>query len=337
MSEASRDPACGRAVRVRAGLRAQGLDALVVFKPQHVMYLTGFNPIIHSHPLAVIMTVDGDERLVIPALRTSHAQRESRIQDLRLYGQWGARRGLESDVWSAVAAALREMRLAAGRIGLELDWLSVRRYEGMQRLLPDAALEAADDLLRRERMLKDEDEIANIRVAARIADLGMEAAVSAVAEGATEAEASVAAMGAMQRYWARELPDVEPVSFGSDEGGSINALWCYVLSGTRISLMCDSPRSRRAEPGEPVQIIIWTCVNGYHAENERTVVVRPLGASLGRLYDAVLEAGQAAFQALRVGVRWSDVFDAAAGVLTSAGYGSVLPGRIGHGLGLGPH
>jgi Xaa-Pro aminopeptidase len=46
-----------RVVRVQEAVREQGWDALLCLKPQHTFYLTDFNPIIYSHPVAVVLPV----------------------------------------------------------------------------------------------------------------------------------------------------------------------------------------------------------------------------------------------------------------------------------------
>jgi len=125
--------------------------------------------------------------------------------------------------------------------------------------------------------------------------------------------------------------------FGSLEGGVMNGLWCYCLIGERILLNCDVPTPRRPRDGDLVLVVIWTVLDGMHAENERTVAVGDLGAEQRRMYDAVLQIREEAVSALRPGATCAQVYRAAREIYERLGYGAYLPGRIGHGLGLGPH
>jgi Xaa-Pro dipeptidase len=125
--------------------------------------------------------------------------------------------------------------------------------------------------------------------------------------------------------------------FGSLEGGVMNALWCYCLVGDRVPLNCDVPTMRAPTDGELALIVIWTTCDGMHAENERTVAVGPIDPERRRMYEAILRIRAETQAALRPRVTCADVYGVAKGAYERAGYGQYLPGRIGHGLGLGPH
>ena len=54
--------------KVQAKLAEQGLDGLVCFKPQNTFYLSGFNPILYSHPVVVVLPAVGHPVLLCHCL-----------------------------------------------------------------------------------------------------------------------------------------------------------------------------------------------------------------------------------------------------------------------------
>ena len=321
----------------QAAMRENGLDAALVLKPQNVCYLSGFNPMIQSHPAVVILPARGEAVLLLHALRYRHAEEEAFLRNFRVYGTWGQYgKAAPQDLMGGILAVLNEPAFSGARKwGMEASFMPVAFYRRWESMLPGAGFTDVDSLFSRARMVKHPDEIELIQKAAWIADRGMEAALETVRLGASEIEVSVRCMTAMQEAWKDRYPDLEAVDFGTNEGGVLNALWAYCLSGPRMNFMCDSPKSRRFENGDLVLIIIWTALNGYHAENERTVLVGQPHPMQEKAFRTVLEARETASLEIRPGNPIASVYDEAAKVMTRNGFGDVLPGRVGHGIGLG--
>ncbi|CAN7473358.1 Xaa-Pro peptidase family protein [Bosea sp. LjRoot9] len=326
-----------RTERLRQRMHAAGLDVILAFKPESSFYLTGFNPIIYSHPVIAILPVQGKPSMLIHALRDDHARASTFIEDIRLYGAWSTKVTMGPNWLDALKTMLEEAGLAKAVIGVEEDFLPVTRARQLAELLPGASFRDASEMIMTTRLVKDADEIANARDAARIADTGMIAAVEAVRQGGSERDVSLAAMAAMNRFWADNFPDKEVCDFGSLEGGAQNGLWAWALAGDRMFMNCDNPTNRKPEAGEAISILIWTIVNGIHAENERTVAVGALNDERRRALDSIIEIRNEVASLLKPGTPISALFDATKAGLEARGYGKYLPGRIGHGIGLGAH
>jgi Xaa-Pro dipeptidase len=148
---------------------------------------------------------------------------------------------------------------------------------------------------------------------------------------------AIRAQAAMNELWLRDYPDIEVCDFGSLEGGAQNGLWCWCLTGERVLINTDNPSVRKPKTGEIAVIFIWANCNGVHAENERAVAIGKLPAERKAAYDAVLELRAQVEPWMRPGVRCADLYDKAKQEYIRLGYERYLPGRIGHGLGLGAH
>lgn len=326
-----------RIERLRTRMAQAGIDLIVSFKPENSFYLTGFNPIIYSHPVIALLPREGEAQVLLHALRDDHARASSFVRDIRLYGAWSTKVTMGLHWQAALQSLVTEAGFANAVIGIEEDFLPVSRHRELQGLFPGASFKDVSGLIMSTRLVKDADEIENCRAAARIADVGMDAAVGAVRAGGSERDIALASMAAMNRFWADTFPDKEVCDFGSLEGGAQNGLWTWALAGERMFMNCDNPTQRRPAPGECVSIFIWTIINGIHAENERTVMVGEVPEANRRALTSILEIREELFPLLKPGTPISALFAGTKAGLEARGYGKYLPGRIGHGIGLGAH
>lgn len=327
----------GRVRRLRAAMAREGFDAIVAFKPQNSFYMSGFNPIIYSHPVVAILTPEGSDALLVHALRDDHAREASFIADIRLYGAWSTKKTMGPSWRAALRTILAERGIEKGRIGLDLDFISVARFREIEAELAGAEFADASDAIMQCRSVKDEDEIENARAAGEIADIGMDAAILALRKGGNEREISLASMAAMSHSWADRYPDKEVADFGNLEHGIQNGMFAWVLSGDRMFLNCDNPTTKTPQKGETAAILLWSVLDGIHTENERTVMIGEVSQEKRRALEAILEIRSEVFDMIRPGTLYSDLFNAAKAGLETRGYGSYIPGRIGHSMGLGAH
>jgi D-alanyl-D-alanine dipeptidase len=121
------------------------------------------------------------------------------------------------------------------------------------------------------------------------------------------------------------------------EHGHDTAEFTIVASGPNGASPHHEPGSRSIRAGEEVVMDFGGTVGGYYSDMTRTVVVERPPRGFAQVYDAVREAQEAAFQAVRPGVA-AEVVDAAAReVIAMAGYADRFVHRTGHGIGLEVH
>ena len=332
-----RGPLPPRVGRIQAAMRAEGIDVLVCFKPENTFLLSGFNPILYSHPVVAIVPAQGEPVMLVHALRDDHGRASAFLSDIRLYGAWSTKVTMGPSWLAALGGILGELGAHNGSIGLEEEFVSIARFAQLKALLPDARFCDTSKLLDHVRLIKDPDEIALARIAGHIADVGMNAAVAALAQGGSERDIAISAMHAMNRHWADHYPDIEVCDFGTLEGGAQNGLWSWVLVGDRMFMNCDNPTNRRPKRGEAVALFIWSVANGLHAENERTVAYGALPKVNRKAIDDILSIRDEVIASIRPGTPVKALFAATKAGLEKRGYGRFIPGRIGHGIGIGAH
>src|SRR4029450_4649602 len=111
-----------RIARVQARMAARSLDAIVLFGPHNIAYLTGMDSENLFDPQACIVAASGDPVLVILDFELGRCANSSWIEKPVVYGQLdgpgGACRG-------AVSAA----GLARARLGIDRRWIGAQQYQ----------------------------------------------------------------------------------------------------------------------------------------------------------------------------------------------------------------
>lgn len=324
-----------KVIKMQKAMAEQGIDGIICFKPQNTFFLSGFNPILYSHPVVVVIPQEGNAVLLVHSLRARHSADEAAIEDIRLFGMWANQKPIANDAYSAIDIIVSDLRIKGKVLGYEGDFISLSQYQKLQDITQATKMVDVSDFLKRSRNIKDEYEINLLRLSSYLTNVGMEAALANIRK--SEAEASIAAEIAMRETWAKELSEFEISSFGNTEGGIVTALWCYSNSGYRVPYGCECPSNRVPQEGEVCLPVCWAAIDGYHSENERTVMIGKIPEQYERAYDAMLAGRQNAFQMMKAGVAVSDVYAAGVAPYIEAGFGDYLPGRIGHGLGLSLH
>lgn len=324
-----------KVAKMQRSMEQLGVDGIICFKPQNTFFLSGFNPVLYSHPVVVIVPREGDAVLLVHSLRARHSADEAAIDDIRLFGMWANQKPIANDAYTAIGIIADDLKLKGKIIGYEGDFISLSQYQKIQGITNAPKMVDVSDFLKRSRNIKDEYEINLLRLSSYLTNVGMDVALQNIRK--SEAEVSISAEIAMRETWAKELSEFEICSFGNTEGGIVTALWCYSNSGYRVPYGCECPGNRIPLEGEVCLPVCWAAIDGYHSENERTVMIGKIPDNYEKAYDAMLAGRANVFKMMKAGVTASEVYDAGVAPYIEAGFRDFLPGRIGHGVGLSLH
>lgn len=167
--------------------------------------------------------------------------------------------------------------------------------------------------------------------------MGVKTTIDFLGQGYSEAEACTEGQYAMRKLWHKKFRDSEVCGYGTSEGGMIDSLHVWCLSGGHIAYGCDCPKHYYPKEGDLTLPMAWAKTDGYHAENERTIIIGHLDEFKQHAYDSMLRAREAVFRILRPGTLFKDLYLVAAKVYSDAGFEKILPGRVGHGVGCSAH
>lgn len=323
-----------RIEKMRLIMAEKNIDTVVISSPENVFYFSNFNPIIFSHPAFVILRQKADPCLLVHCIRHDHAQDEGAIKDIRLFGKWGNHVSLGMNPVDAIKSLVGNDK---NSVGVEGDYISANMLEKLKSSINIRRIIDISHAVKLLKIIKDAYEIARIRQAAELVDSGVETAIEELERGNSEAGACTEGQYGMRKLWQEKFPQYEVSGFGSSEGAQIDSLVLWSMANSRIAYGCDCPKNYIPVHGDLVLPMSWARIGGYAAEIERAVMVGRVDAARADAYDAMLAAREAVFAILRPGVVFEDLYRVAMQQFENAGFGNILPGRCGHGIGLSTH
>ncbi|MEW1718793.1 aminopeptidase P family protein [Streptomyces sp. NPDC093109] len=302
------DVYAARRARLRDRYAAGGSAAALVSRPANVRYLAGVAP-----PGAVLLLgPDADaDTLVCP--RGAADGTEGRADEALRVSV------LPTDTGDpAVAAAGLLVPSAAGTLAVEEHHLTVARHRAIASVAPGLRLVDLAAAVEQQRIVKDETEIASLRIAAEIADQALGELLESILVGRTE------------RHLALEL-ERRLIDHGADGP----AFPTTVATGPHSGRTAHRPSDRRVEEGDFLFVGLGAEYRGYRCLIGRTFVIGTSPADWQiDLYELVFAAQRAGREGLLPGAACRAVDRATRQPLASAGYGEGLAPRMGHGVGL---
>ncbi len=304
MKVAATSEFAARRQRVAAGLSARKLDALIVSAPANVRYLSGYtgsNGLLLLAPeRAVLFT---DPRYSIQA----RAESDCPVKVVR------------GPLHPALMQTAARRRLR--RLGFERSRISYDAWAVLRDGLPlGATLTGIAGMVEAERMVKSRAEIDLIRRSVLANSKAYENAMRRVRPGITEAELAAEIEHQMRRLGAQK-PAFDTI----------------VASGPRTALPHARPTANELRRNQLLLIDMGASLDGYSSDMTRTAFLGRPGRKVSSLYRSVLEAQQAALDAVRPGIPASGVDAAARRVLRARGLERAFVHSTGHGLGLEIH
>ncbi|MEE4542891.1 aminopeptidase P family protein [Streptomyces sp. V4-01] len=297
-----------RRARLRERCAAAGQGAALITLPANVRYLTGCAP-----PGAALLVGPGPQDLLVHLRPPPDDPRQDPHPD-----------DLEATVLpspdgdAAVAAADLARERHADGLAVEEHHLTVARHRALRSVTSGIPLTDLASAVEQLRLVKDEHEIAALRIAAEIADQALGELLESILVGRTE------------RHLALEL-ERRLVDHGADGPAFPTSVGTGPHSGTARHV----PSDRRVEEGDFLTVRLGATYRGYRCEVGRTFVIGTAPAAWQiELYEQVFDAQRAAREALAPGVACRDVDRASREPLTAAGHAEGLAPWSGHGVGL---
>jgi Xaa-Pro aminopeptidase len=108
-------------------------------------------------------------------------------------------------------------------------------------------------------------------------------------------------------------------------------------SGPHSAMPHHHTGDRVIQQGDAIVFDFGAELDGYLSDMTRTVFIGEPTDEQRKVYEIVLRANQAAFEAVRPGVPCEDIDKAARDLITAEGYGDAFIHRVGHGLGMDVH
>lgn len=301
--------AADRVAALRSACDEAGLDAMIITEATSVRWLSGFSG---SNGDVVV----GEELTLI----TDGRYRDQAPAEMEAVSVPGKVVVTQTETKKAIIKACGD----AKRVGIDPDHVSWNDALSLQKAVEASSsrfeLVPTPRVLSRLRQHKDDAEIARIEAAAAITDAAL-ASVSAMIRPGIEERELAAALDAAMR----------------ERGASASAFETIVASGPNGALPHHRPGTRAFEDGDVVIIDVGAMVDGYRSDMTRTVAVGSIDAAMRELWDLVVHAQQAGFEAATTQAPLVSIDQACRSTISAAGYGDQFMHGTGHGVGLDIH
>jgi len=295
-------------------LESTGIDAAFIHTPPNVYYLTGFHCQPHERLFGLFVFPKADPFMVLPQMEVRRAREAGWNGDLLAYDD-------RENPWDLVKKEWEKRRNGSGAlVAVEKDHLPLAWAERLSLFIPNGEWASADEILKRWRMVKDDNELRWLREAAKLADEAVQIGIDALRPGCTELEVVAAIELEMKKRGVREM-----------------AFSTMVLFGEKSALPHGESGTRTLKEGDFVLFDLGVVTSGYCSDITRTVVFRTASEKQREIYETVRQAQEAALRACQPGVRLGDLDEEARQVIRNAGYGDYFTHRLGHGLGISAH
>ena len=314
---------------VWAGMEAAGLDALAVFYPARVAYLTGFHHIPTERPIVLLMGPAGYWSLIVPAVEKEHAESIPGIEDVEVYFEYPGDR----HPMNRVVDVLRGRAVSPGRVGADNDGVvPLWGYRGPRLSdLLGATVTDAEMLVESLRRVKSASELACIQ---RSSDWGTRAhrrMQDSIRPDRTEMECYQPAAVESLAEMLREMPGWRPRGF---DGTGLTAMF---VGGRSTAMPHGFVRGHGLQPGDVLVSGAGADIDGYLSELERTMIVGEPSPEQRDAFEGMLTLQTHAIDQLRVGVPVAQVELEVLRLARELGREQELRHHVGHSIGLEGH
>lgn len=313
-------------------LQAEGLNGVVLFDSQYILYYTGFAFIPTERPIAFAMNSKGERALFVPRLEVEHAKSLAMVDRVDHYNEYPDR----THPMDVFARALAEMGLKSGKIGASHDgypWILGYRGPELSKITGSQVVSVCA-FIEDQMMLKSPAEIELMRESIRWANLAHVLLQRYTVVGATETavsqrashEANLAMLDAIGPIYRAQSAFYDGASAGYRGQIGRNSAIPHALSNNIAFQAGDVLVTGASAP-------VW----GYVSELERTMIIGKPTDEQRRFFDHMLALQDIALEALGPGKPCSVVEDA---VLAYFEKQDLLPYRrhhVGHAIGLRYH
>lgn len=291
--------------RLRLSFSGLAADAVLVTHPPNIQYLCGF-----TGSAGLLLVEEGRATLYTDSRYTFQAREEAGGAKVEI---------VKGGLFTALGKAL------SGRRRLALAYAPSQLTVGQKDALEAAIGKRvrwvkATNAVEQLRAIKDADELAVMREAAELISNVFRQIVPKIRLGISELDLSAEIEFAMKR-----------------EGASGPSFETIVAAGPRSAWAHARPSARPLGKNELVVLDQGAILRGYCSDMTRTVLLGRSSQKVRQMYNAVLEAQEAAKAAIRPGVTAGEVDAAARKVLKRRGLAQYFTHSTGHGLGMEVH
>ncbi|MFX0549605.1 M24 family metallopeptidase [Hathewaya histolytica] len=293
-------------------MKKNNLDAIVIGPSNDLIYLLDFSPAPDERFQALFLLADGRYFYVTPEL--NYEEILHKLGEDATYYIWSDGDGFVP----SIIKAFKDFGLMGKNIGVNCAIRSINMLDIADEF--DGKFFNAHNLLEEFRIIKPEEDIEKMRVAAQMADKVMEVLSKFIKPGITE----------------KDIKDKIYETFDElgAEGVSFEPI---IASGPNSSKPHYNGYSRVIEEQDLVILDLGCKYKGYCSDTSRTFFIGGITDEQKRVYEIVKKANADAESFAKAGVTCGDVDKVSRDIIKDAGHGKHFLNRTGHGIGYSVH
>ncbi|MGO9645889.1 MAG: M24 family metallopeptidase [Candidatus Bathyarchaeia archaeon] len=304
--------------RVRALMRRDNLDALLVVSRDNVYYLGDFSTLDPNDESALILSANDEPTLLQSKSDENVIPKDCWVKDRKFFGRFYVEGAANSEgdfrnLAEGVCAIIKAKHLK--QIGIEDKSIPFELYQTLRKSLPDCDFRMASSLLEELRTIKSDIEIDRLRRAARMWEDSVISVYGQISEGMSESAVANALKAAV-----------------ASRGG--DCIWVEMGGLVGFPTLPSENKLRR---GDILHIDMGATCNGYGTDMARDAVLGEPNDRQRKVNKALTYAQKKAVESIRAGVKASDVFKIGQQAVRDAGFPQYWRHNIGHGIGLRCH
>lgn len=326
-----------RLAKTRAILEERKLDALVLFHPIRMAYVSGFFHLSTERPMAIVVGPNGTMGALIPWLEQEHIAKSPAVTHAKVYPEYPT--GGTKHPMLHLADLLAEMKL--NKKGLRIGYdnnggRDINGYDGptLSEIVADGVeAVSARDIIDRLRAVKSEAELYYIIQSSIWGNLAHQLMQNKMELGRSPVEISLeASVEASKMMLAALGPTYQQLTstFGMPVSAGFSA-------GANTSLPHGLHGGAGLRRGDILVTGAVADVGGYASELERTMIIGEPNENFVKHYDLMMTLQQAGFDALKPGRTFAEAEAEISAVYGELGVPEMQRHHTGHGIGLEGH
>lgn len=300
-----------RLSKLRGAMDSADLDVVAIGAGATLLYLTGGTYALMERPTVLIIPIEGEMRMILPALE---ANSWSGLSFPARPVIWQDTDGYDGAFAEATSG------LTARRVGVEGQRMRVFESRALIRHLPEAEIVDAHPEISSIRVRKEQEEIEALRRAIDLSETALDRTLQAIKIGMSEK--------VIHRLLLAHM---------FDTGADALAFQPIVISGAQSASPHASAGNYVPKRGETLLFDFGVASGGYNADITRTVFVGDPQQEARDFYNTVYEANRLGREAVCPGMTANTLDNTVLAFLEKSRFGKYVLHKTGHGLGLDVH
>ena len=274
-----------RLAKLRRHMNKNNIDAVLFTSFHNINYFDDFLYCAFGRPYGLVVTQDNSTSITANIDGGEPWRRG--FGDNLVYTDWH-----QDNYFHAV----KQLIANRGKVGIELDHMSIENANKLRAALPDVELVDVGTSTMAIRMIKSREEIDLIREGTRVADIGGAACVEALDEGVPEYEIARHATHTMIQEIAKSYPN-----------SVLMDTWTWFQSGINTDGAHNALTTRKLQRGDILSLNCFPMIAGYYTALERTLFLNSATDREIELWELNCQVHRRGLGLIRPGVRCCDI------------------------------